>query len=229
MSVKRATDANPETMDKFISLVEKLLLDTKILYEPDLAERLWNCDECGLSTGITSKKILAKRGAKWVHDTAGGSDHTFITVNGCGSASGNRLPPFVLYKGKHLYTAWMKNGPEGTKFGVSDSGWMEENFHSWFSSMFIPKVIPLLSTGPVVLFLDGHHSHLSIELLLLAREKKVHIICLPPNTTHVLQPLDVGVYAPVKQAWRAVLREYKLNTRASNVDKEVFPKLLSQL
>jgi hypothetical protein len=45
---------------------------------------------------------------------------------------------------------------------------------------------------------------------------------LPSNTTHVLQPLDVGVYGPLKQAWKKILAEYKLKTRAANTGKEEF-------
>ena len=52
---------------------------------------------------------------------------------------------------------------------------------------------------------------------------------LPSNTTHVLQPLDVSVYSPVKQAWKRILNTYKLKTRAANIGKEDFPGLLKQL
>ena len=52
---------------------------------------------------------------------------------------------------------------------------------------------------------------------------------LPSNTTHVLQPLVVGVYGPLKQAWKKIIAEYKVATRAGNVGKEDFPKLLYKL
>ena len=88
------------------------------------------------------------------------------TIHAGGSASGRCLPPFVVYKGKHLYTSWTKGGPDGTMFSVSESGWMEKaNFLSWFTKLFVPAVKALLQTGPVVLFFDGHHSHLSLKLL----------------------------------------------------------------
>ncbi len=32
----------------------------------------------------------------------GGTGHEFYTVLGCGSASGQRLAPFILYKGKNI-------------------------------------------------------------------------------------------------------------------------------
>ena len=80
----------------------------------ELAKRMWNCDETAFATDVASKRILARRGEKNVHETGGGSGREYITVLGCGSASGQRLPPYVLYKGKNLWTSWTKGGPAGT-------------------------------------------------------------------------------------------------------------------
>ena len=58
---------------------------------------------------------------------------------------------------------------------VSESGWMEKaNFFSWFTNLFILVVQDLLSTGPVVLFFDDHHSHLSLKLLQDTKARHVH-------------------------------------------------------
>lgn len=134
------------------------------------------------------------------------------------------VAPFILYKGVHLYARWTRDGPAGTVYGVSQSGWMEgKNFVSWFKKLFAPAVSPLLTTGPVILFVDGHHSHLTIELIQEARGRNIHIYCLPPHTTHILQPLDVGVYGPVKKSWKTVLKEQRLKTLAEYVTKEEFP------
>ena len=66
-------------------------------------------------------------------------------------------------------------------------------------------------------------------LIELAREKGIHLVCFPPHMTHILQPLDVSVYHPVKQSWAIVLKEYKLETMAENVTKAVFPSLIRKL
>ena len=231
LSKKRAEGANYETIHGFFERVEKLLNDLGILYADDLADRLWNCDESGLCNAVATGKVLAKRGSKWVHDTAGGSGCGYTTVHGCGSAAGVRLPPFIIYKGKHLYTAWTKGGVDKGRYSVSESGWMEKgNYESWFINMFLPAVKHLTESGPVVLFFDGHHSHISIHLIEISQARNVHLMLLPANTTHVLQPLDVGVYGPLKQAWKSrILPQYKRKTRAANITKEDFPKLVRQL
>ena len=103
------------------------------------------------------------------------------------------------------------------------------NFLSWFLKVFVPSVREILDPGPVVLIFDGHHSHMSIKLLEKAKSINIHLICLPAHTSHVRQPLDVGVFGPMKATWRSVLKEYKTKTRAANVTKEVFLSLLNQL
>ena len=44
-----------------------------------------------------------------------------------------------------------------------------------------------------------------------------------------MQPLDVGVYCPVKQAWTIVLKDDKIKMLAEIVTKDVFPSLIKQL
>ena len=186
--------------------------------------------QSGICTLVASSTVLARRGSKWVHEITSGSGREVTTIHARGSASGRRLPPFVVYKGKHLYTFWMKGGPEGARFSVSESGWMEKaNFLSWFKKIFIPAVQEFLRTGPVVLFFNGHHSHLSLELLEEAKMWNIHLVCLPAHISHILQPMDVGVYGPRKAMWKKILKQYKTSTWAANVTKEELPSLLSQL
>ena len=63
----------------------------------DYSSRIWNSDKTGFCVGATSKKILAKCGARFIHEVGGASDQ-FITLNLCGNAAGLRFPPYILYK-----------------------------------------------------------------------------------------------------------------------------------
>ena len=147
-------------------------MELGILDKPDLASRLWNADETGFCTAIASRKVLARRGAREVHETAGGSGRDYITVLGAGAADGVRLPPYILYKGVNLYARWTEGGPAGTWYGVSKSGWMEgDNFFQRFTAALIPATQHLLDSGPVILFVDGHHSHLSLSLVHTAKQE----------------------------------------------------------
>ena len=103
------------------------------------------------------------------------------------------------------------------------------NFHDWFCKLLFPAVEEMLRTGPVVLFLDGHQSHSSLPLVEEACAKGIILFVYPPHTMHLLQPLDVGVFGPLKQVWSEVLKAFKLESKGAKVDKAAFPSLVSRM
>ena len=88
----------------------------------------------------------------------------------------------------------------------SDKGWITtELFESWFTEMFLPNAV---AARPLLLLLDGHSSHYQPDVIHLAIEHEVLILCLPPHTTHATQPLDCGVFSPFKAQWSTVCHEF---------------------
>ena len=65
----------------------------------ELAQRMWNGDETAFATDVASKRVFSRREEKSVHETGGGSGWEYITVLGCGSASGEHLLPMSYTKG----------------------------------------------------------------------------------------------------------------------------------
>lgn len=118
----QAIAGNELSIHGFIGKVRDWLQELKITDKSDLGDRLWNCDETGVCTSVVSSTVLERRSAKWVHETTGGSGREINTIHVGGSASGRRLPPFIVYKGKHLYSSWTKGGPAGAAYSVSESG-----------------------------------------------------------------------------------------------------------
>jgi len=58
------------------------------------------------------------------------------------------------------------------------------------------------------------------------REKQIILIALHPNATHVLQPLDVSFFHPLKVAWRKVVTDWRMKNNRNKITKENFAKLL---
>ena len=52
-----------------------------------------------------------------------------------------------------------------------------------------------------LLILDGHESHHSLEFQELCKENNIYTLCMPPHSSHLLQPLDVGCFSPLKRAY----------------------------
>ena len=92
----------------------------------------------------------------------------------CGNADGSHvLPPFVVYKGKSLHSTWCKGGPEGAAYSVSASGWMESvQFTNWIKK-FVDHKKTHHGDDFVVLFVDGHYSHLTYIVICLCKSNNV--------------------------------------------------------
>jgi len=48
--------------------------------------------------------------------------------------------------------------------------------------------------------MDGHSSHITANVIAFCMENVIDLLILPPYTLHLLQLLDVGVFAPLKRA-----------------------------
>jgi hypothetical protein len=67
-------------------------------------------------------------------------------------------------------------------------------------------------TNPVLLILDGHSTHTqNLDLVIMARANGVHILCLPPQSTHRLQPLDVSFMKPLSLSYDDNVRSWLRN------------------
>lgn len=82
---------------------------------------IFNYDETNLNQNPGSRKAIFKRGVKYAEEV---KDHkkTAISVMFCGSADGELLPPYVVYKAKNCWTEWCVDGPPGTVYTATASG-----------------------------------------------------------------------------------------------------------
>lgn len=55
------------------------------------------------------------------------------------------------------------------------------------------------------------------------------MIALYPNSTHILQPLDVGVFGPLKTEWRKMVEQFRINHHGNEITKFDVPSLLSKI
>ena len=102
-------------------------------------------------------------------------------------------------------------------------------FRDWFFTLIIPYCKK--RSGLKVLTVDNLSSHIFPDVLQLCQDNNIRFCCLPPNSTHLWQPLDVAYYGPMKIHWRDVLIKWKKTDRrkTGSLQREVFPQLLNKL
>jgi hypothetical protein len=121
------------------------------------------------------------------------------------------MKPLIIYQGK-------RQDPEkeiwkGAHYNHSKSGWMNSDvFLDWFINVFIPganEYRPDGYNGPIFLILDGHISHTTFDVIKTAKDNNVVMIRLPSHSTHILQPLDLCVFGPLKKFWSQILQNFE--------------------
>ena len=59
-----------------------------------------------------------------------------------------------------------------------------------------------------MLVIDGHESHVSADFQAFCKQKNIICISMPPHSSHLLQPLDVGCFSPLKRAYGSEIETF---------------------
>lgn len=151
-------------------------------------------DETGMLT-VSNKipKVLAPKGKKSVSKIVSGERGQLITAVCCASAAGYFVPPRLIYPRKRGKRELLFGSPPGTIMMTSDSGLINSDLFLLWLKHFKKHVKPTREK-PVLLVLDNHTSHITLPAVQFCREQGIHLLSLPPHSSHRLQPLDVGFF-----------------------------------
>lgn len=183
---------------------------------------LLNIDETCFVLDPLRGKIVAPVGSRDIHRITTGAGRQNYTVLACVAADGCRFPPLIDFQGKHHYSSWRgENALPGTMYAVSERGWMTSTvMKEWFA-----KFLATVEKRPLLVILDGHVSHVSLDLISIAREQNVSLLRLPAHTSHVLQPLDVTCFGPLKGCWDKRLAQHQRQNGFKTLSKSEFVDL----
>jgi hypothetical protein len=156
-------------------------MDT-IQYNP---ARLYKGDETGI-TNVQHKhtKILELKCKRQITSVQYADRGSLVTVVAFTSPTGHFIPPLLVFRRKNMKQELMNSTPPGSIHACHSSEWIQsEIFSKWFLH-FIKDTKPT-KEDPLILVLDGHYSHTrNLEVITLAREIHVDIICFPSHNSH---------------------------------------------
>lgn len=159
---------------------------------------LYNCDETGLTPVQRPIKVIACRGMKQVGSMTSQERGRLVTICCTINALGNAVPPFMVYPRVYFKQHMILGASPGTVGSAHPSGRMTAtNFVSYLQH-FIHHV-KCSPNYPVLLLLDNHEGHMSIEGIDPCKANGITLLMFPPHCSHHLQPHDVAVYPPPKQ------------------------------
>ena len=101
----------------------------------------YNVDETGMPLNHRAPKVVTQKGQKKVRVQTTG-DKSQITVVGCASATGQVIPPYVIFDTATLNVAWTEGEVPGTTYGLSKKGWIDtELFYHWLQNHFLKYAV----------------------------------------------------------------------------------------
>jgi hypothetical protein len=169
-------------------------------------DSIWNMDETGFRVGIPGgERVLVPIGVSELY-TPSPENRTSITVIETVSAIGKVIPPVLIIEGKKHMESWYHDNLDGNeRILLSDSGYSNDDLALKWLQHFILHTRSSSNSEPKVLLLDSHASHRTPEFTILATEHYIHPYAFPSHLTHVLQPLDVGIFHPYKHWHKAAV------------------------
>ena len=158
-SHSRATSFNRVNVSQFFDNLGSVL--DQYHFQP---YNIYNVDETGVTTVQKPDRIIAEKGLKQVGAITSGERGKLVTITVAVNASGNMIPPFFVFPRARFHDYFLAKGPAGAEGSANPNGWMQSEDFLKFMKHFV-AVTKCSKISPVLLILDNHPSHLSIELI----------------------------------------------------------------
>ena len=221
----RAKCEDPDIIYQWFNLYQNML--GKYGFPPS---DIWNFDETGFAMGIHQpKRVVCSANTKKPTSIQAGNREWVTTIEAI-NADGDAAPPLFIFKGKLLQTSWFDemHFQPGWNIEVSDNGWTNDQLPlRWLTNVFHPYSDKIRVSNNRALIMDGHGSHHSAAFDTACRDFNIIPIYLPPHSSHLLQPLDVGIFSTLKSEYGS-----ELDTRSrlgiNHVDKCEFLSVYKQ-
>ncbi|KAJ8881853.1 hypothetical protein PR048_018339 [Dryococelus australis] len=142
----------------------------------------------------------------------------------CDIEHGSYIPPLAIFKGMRQRSKFTDNLPNGSVVCMSESGYINEEIFLKFLEHFQDHSVP----GRLLLISDGHSSRAALSALLYCQTNDIEMLCLPPHTTHVLQPLDRCVFKALRSNYHRDATSFVHRHPGSNITKIQFNVLFNE-
>jgi hypothetical protein len=199
-----------------------VILNTKAKYGI-CDEDIYNFDESGFQMGqIGSSTVVTSSGrSSRPKQIQGHSQEWITTIQGINS-QGWALPPFVIFKGKQYQSTWFEEDfPRDWKISLSSNGWTTNQHGLEWLKHFDLCTISRSKGQKRLLITDAHESHKSVEFIDYCSQNNIICLWMPSHASHILQPLDVGCFSPLKTAYSKQI-EHLVRNRIHHITKVEF-------
>ena len=223
---QRAKCEDPELIRNWFQRVYATIAEYGIL-EDDI----YNFDETGFQMGVISTaKVVTASEKAGRPTTIQPGNREWVTVIESICSRGSSIPPLVIFDAAMHQASWYADGilPPNWSIAVSENGWTNNQIGlHWLKTVFDRYTKDRTIGRYRLLILDGHNSHATPEFDQYCIDQSIIVLCMPPHSSHLLQPLDVGCFSVLKQSYGRYI-ERLINRGVNHIDKLEFLPLYQQ-
>lgn len=189
----------------------------ELKYEECVDTFIFNADETMIKQNAKKVVIVPKSVKRPLIKSDDSTEH--VTIMTCVAANGDVMTPLFIFPLKTLPKELDEHIlAERLTFSGQPEGWIDRKiFIEWIKSFVewvkLRRTKFKLPNQKAVLFVDAHSSREAPEALKLLKDNNIACVTYPPDSTHILQALDVGIFGPFKT--------YLSSIRERNEDKKI--------
>ncbi|EED19666.1 MFS multidrug transporter, putative [Talaromyces stipitatus ATCC 10500] len=216
---ERAKCEDPKIIQEHFDRVQAAISEYGIL-----PEDIFNFDETGFAMGLcATAKVITGSDRYAQPKLLQPGNREWVTAIEATNSTGWAVPSYVIFKAKkNVREGWFDDLPDDWRINISDNGWTTDQIGlEWLKTHFIPYINGRTVGKYRMLILDGHGSHLTPEFDHICTENNIIPVCMPPHSSHLLQPLDVGCFAVLKRHYGQLV-EQRMRLGFNHIDKMDF-------
>ena len=185
-------------------------------------EQIWSSDETGVQNVPKEDSFLGEVKKPLVNQVPADQDET-STVLTFVNAVGRVCPPMVIHK-QRVQRDWATNMPISVRLAATTKDYItKQKFHEYTVS-FVKYLALFNHLGrPNLLIIDSHKSHVyNVTFYEEMKENNIHVLAIPPHTSHLVQALDSTPFAEFKHCWQRNLLDWLFHNKGVTLSKKCF-------
>jgi hypothetical protein len=162
------------------------------------SEDIYNFDETGFQIGIGRDQWIITREPRRKILSGTTTNRESITVIEAVSTNGFVIPPVIIFSARQVLLRWFNHLQHDERVAVTDSGYINDQLAYQWIQHFHKSTKDQTKGVYRLLICDRFGSHLTYEFVRFCEINRIILFFLPPHSSHILQPLDVGVFSVYK-------------------------------
>ena len=182
----------------------------------------WNFDETGFRCDIARNDWVVTRDRVRRIYSKNPDNRESLTAVECINATGLDIPPMLILTRVNILEPFVNNDlNDDVLITVSESGYSNDYLALQWLYHFDKHSKKVQRGGWRLLIMDEYGSHHTREFLAYCETANIIPFGLPSHTTHLLQPLDVVIFQPLKH-WHSEAVNEAMQTGDENFTKIEF-------